>query len=337
MSIAPALAEAIRTLAPGVEDIRRGFTAPAPTESGGRPFRTVDGEQRPPIAPEPHVFYRLLSGAERDRAVTLGLAHPRSGGVPVPASCRGRYDFLARMAAINVEAAHAATSRGWGQVMGHHAERLGFVSAVRMAGTCLTAEGQTDVARAYLEEFGLLTPLRNLPDRASAERFAKGCNGPAWRRNDDASRLIAAWHAAGEAEPVAPGRGAKDLQRALAAGVLHRGEIDGSIGRNTKAALRAFQREAGLAIDGDAGPMTWAALETAAEKRAQEAKARGVRTLAAVGTAAGAGQALVGPIREATEPARSAHDFGDALQPPALAVGLLAFVAVGVLVWRWAK
>lgn len=37
--------------------------------------------------------------------------------------------------------------------------------------------------------------------------------------------------------------------------------VDGSFGAGTEAAVRAFQRDAGLAVDGICGPKTWAALD----------------------------------------------------------------------------
>jgi len=50
------------------------------------------------------------------------------------------------------------------------------------------------------------------------------------------------------------------LQRALATHGFSPGALDGDFGPRTQAALTAFQRHAGLALDGRAGPLTLAAL-----------------------------------------------------------------------------
>jgi predicted chitinase len=50
------------------------------------------------------------------------------------------------------------------------------------------------------------------------------------------------------------------LQRALAAHGFSPGALDGDFGPRTQAALTGFQRRAGLALDGRAGPLTLAAL-----------------------------------------------------------------------------
>ena len=39
-------------------------------------------------------------------------------------------------------------------------------------------------------------------------------------------------------------------------------QIDGSFGPKTEAAVKEFQQEAGLAVDGIVGPLTWGALES---------------------------------------------------------------------------
>lgn len=52
----------------------------------------------------------------------------------------------------------------------------------------------------------------------------------------------------------------RELQQALKARGFDPGDIDGVMGRNTIAAIRAFQASAGLEVDGIAGPDTRAAL-----------------------------------------------------------------------------
>jgi peptidoglycan hydrolase-like protein with peptidoglycan-binding domain len=55
-----------------------------------------------------------------------------------------------------------------------------------------------------------------------------------------------------------------ELQKALAAAGFNPHGFDGSFGPKTKAALLAFQRAAGITVDGRAGPQTWNALRARA-------------------------------------------------------------------------
>lgn len=52
----------------------------------------------------------------------------------------------------------------------------------------------------------------------------------------------------------------KVLQKALNALAFKAGDADGEFGPNTEAAVRRFQRKAGITIDGEVGPETWKAL-----------------------------------------------------------------------------
>lgn len=68
---------------------------------------------------------------------------------------------------------------------------------------------------------------------------------------------------------AAAGHGPEDLQRALNRALSGVGNfeplsVDGSIGRLTRDAVRLFQSRVGLHADGDAGPLTWIALDRAA-------------------------------------------------------------------------
>ncbi len=113
--------------------------------------------------------------------------------------------------------------------------------------------------------------------------FARGYNGPAWRRNGYASKLARAYkrfgggeasgeparRKAGESDtgPTLLRRGdagetVRDLQRALSA-LGYPLEPDGVFGRATQMAVRRFQTDHELTADGIAGPRTLAALHEA--------------------------------------------------------------------------
>ncbi|MDD4908119.1 MAG: peptidoglycan-binding domain-containing protein [Candidatus Omnitrophica bacterium] len=53
----------------------------------------------------------------------------------------------------------------------------------------------------------------------------------------------------------------KQVQRALKNAGYNPGAIDGKMGKQTREAIRDFQRANGLAIDGKAGKLTWALLK----------------------------------------------------------------------------
>ncbi len=58
------------------------------------------------------------------------------------------------------------------------------------------------------------------------------------------------------ARPAAGSLTKKDIQQALKNAGYYTGKIDGQIGRNTRKAIRAFQRANGLTVDGIAGIRT---------------------------------------------------------------------------------
>ena len=53
-----------------------------------------------------------------------------------------------------------------------------------------------------------------------------------------------------------------DIQKALKSAGFYDGEIDGKIGPDSREALRRFQRDNGMTVDGVCGRLTWAKLKT---------------------------------------------------------------------------
>jgi hypothetical protein len=256
--------------------------AVAEVESGGRAFALVDGRREPVIRFEGHYFDRRLSGSARERARAQGLASPKAGGVANPRSQAARWALVERAAAIDRKAAWESVSWGLGQVMGAHWAWLGYASIAAMVAEARDGiEGQTRQMLRFIEKAGLSEPLR----RRDWTAFARGYNGPAYRRNAYDTRLAAAYArhggrtdrpatADGDASPALLKRGSegeavRNLQRRLTA-LGHPLQDDGRFGATTESAVKAFQRRSKLPPDGIAGPRMLAAI-AAAEASSAEA------------------------------------------------------------------
>jgi len=237
-----------------------------------------------------------------DRAVREGLADPRPGGVANPRTYRARYALVERAAAIDEEAAAYACSWGWGQVMGANYPLLGLDSARDVRALAeQSVEGQSALVFGFVDGRGLTPYLNALPDREAATKFARAYNGPAHARNRYVPGLIDAWKRVGETRlgevvdpqrvPPPEDRSTRALQRALGGLGYYEGATDGIKGPATTAALRDFQRDNGLVVDGIPGPMSWAALDeaTRARARARERERAPERAGKAAGTVAAGG------------------------------------------------
>lgn len=273
-------------------------------ESSGRVFWTVEGQQLPAIRPETHHFYKQLSGVERDQAVAMGLAHPRRNAIKLPQSYAGIYQFYYRMCAINLEAAAASTSHGWGQVMGFNANSLGYSSARELADRAHQGlQGQTELVGRFLQANGLIPYMNSLPSMKAAEAIARKYNGPKWRENNYANDLVSNFHKvlSAESDLSTAGQSIRDLQVALTYLGYKPGAVDGYNGNATKAAVREFQRDNGLLPDGDAGPLTWSALDeqSATKRRGAKEEATNIGAAAATGIGATAiGVEVLGYVRD---------------------------------------
>lgn len=239
-------------------------------ESGGQALVEVDGRVMPPILFEYHVFHRRLRASQRPAAVAAGLAAPRWGQIAYPRRMSERYALLERAKLIDRDAAFAACSWGVGQVLGENARWLGYANAEALAAEAMAGvAGQVALMLRFVEKRGLREALAARDWTA----FAEGYNGPGHARHDYAGRLArayAAWRARPPAadEPAPLGVGAEGervvaVQRLLrAAGA--RLDADGFFGRQTRAAVLAFQAAEGLVCDGVVGRATLARLAAAA-------------------------------------------------------------------------
>lgn len=243
------------------------LTAVVTVESGGRIFARIGERREPVIRFEGHYFDRLCPPGRQEEARRLGLASPDAGAVANPASQAARWGLLERAARIDRSAAYRSTSWGIGQVMGEHWHRLGFPSVEAMVAEARSGfSGQLRLMTLYIEHAGLASALRE----RNWEAFARGYNGPAFRRFGYHERLAAAYAGRSSSprpRPTVLRRGdAGERVLALQSLLVEAGEalgVDGRFGPATDRAVRSFQGRKGLAVDGLAGPDTIAALQSA--------------------------------------------------------------------------
>jgi hypothetical protein len=134
-----------------------------------------DAKRRPIILFEPHVFYRNLQGAERQRAVEEGLAYQKWGAKPYPRGQDAQYDRLSRAAKIDEEAAFRSISVGLGQVLGKNYAAAGCSSAVEMFEQARESEAaQLGHMLGFIRARRIDDDLRN----RNWETFARVYNGP---------------------------------------------------------------------------------------------------------------------------------------------------------------
>lgn len=250
----------------------REISAPAlaaiiEVESNGIAFAKVDGRDVPLIRIEGHYFYRLVQAKKQQQARSAGLASPKAGAIKNPKSQENRYHMFQRMCDIDKDAAIMSCSWGVGQVMGVHWPKLGFASADNfrifvMAGL----KNQIEVMVRFIEYTGLLDELK----RQDWAGFARGYNGPTYKKNDYHNKMAKAFVAYGGLAVISPASGmlrigssgsaVRELQTLLQrAGYSI--AVDGDFGPATKKVVVEFQFAQKLEVDGVVGPKTQQALK----------------------------------------------------------------------------
>ena len=240
----------------------------AAVESAGVPFWRVGGRDVPPMRFEGHYFYRLLKGRVREKAVSLGLAHPRVGGVPNPRSWLARYALLERAKAVDENAALMSCSWGLGQVMGAHYAALGYTSLQAMVAKAFEGvTGQVDLMVRFIDKNG----LRKFVNTKNWAAFAHAYNGPGYRKNRYDAKMASAY-----ARYTGKGKrlnsAAAEIQRDLRRLGYDTGPVDGVIGNKTKSAILQFQTDNGLIADGLVGAVTQEAIDDALARRRRKKK-----------------------------------------------------------------
>lgn len=152
-------------------------------EARGQGF---DSKGRPVMLFEPHIFYRELTGNQRDAAVRRGLAYKRwKRNYP-----RDSYPRLEQAMKINENAALRSCSWGLGQIMGFNCELAGYATAKEMVEAFKESEGnQLQGMVNFIKNAGLDDELRNHDWRG----FARGYNGPGYAKHGYHDRLRRAY------------------------------------------------------------------------------------------------------------------------------------------------
>lgn len=238
-------------------------------ESAGRVSVVIGSRHEPLIRFEGHYFDQRLKGEARDRARRARLADPYAGAVKNPSSQAARWALLNRAMEIDAQAAMESVSWGLGQVMGAHWQWLGFASVTELVNLARSGvAGQIELMVRYIEKANLAGALQ----RRDWAAFARGYNGRNYAKHGYHTKLAAAYRrhsngvspkvpsAAGMLRLGSKGARVRELQQLLVrAG--YPVTVDGDFGPATATAVRSFQAEADLEIDGVAGPETMRALE----------------------------------------------------------------------------
>jgi hypothetical protein len=224
---------------------------------------------------EGHKFDKYVGKSRQVKARRMGLAHPKMGGVKNPRDQADRHKLFMRAYRFDRDAAIKSTSFGVGQVMGFNAEMLGFTGAYEFYKYVETGpEAQVDVMMRYIRNAGLVDELR----RADFTGFARGYNGPAYKKYKYDTRMRQAYNRLSKAPPIAVRRDIdtlhigdrgsdviawQDKLQRFGLSVLS----DGDFGTDTKAATESFQRQVGLRADGVVGKHTRRAMADAIKGR----------------------------------------------------------------------
>ncbi|HEY7204570.1 MAG TPA: N-acetylmuramidase domain-containing protein [Methylomirabilota bacterium] len=210
-------------------------------------------DRRPQILFERHWFHKQTSGAFSARAPDLSSA--RAGGYGPGGAAQ--YQRLMRAIALDRRAALRSTSWGIGQVMGFHAESLGYPDVEAMVeGMVADEDEQLRAVAAFIVGKGLHRALQ----RQDWTTFAKGYNGSDFAKNRYDEKLRHE-HDDLVANGL-PDLRLRDAQMRLLFRGFDPGPIDGELGNLTRAALRRFQTQVGLPATGEPDEATLTRLET---------------------------------------------------------------------------
>jgi hypothetical protein len=197
-------------------------------------------DRRPQILYERHIFHRLTNG--RHDTGNADISSEKAGGY---VGGSGEYARLEKAIALDREAALQSASWGIGQVMGFNYEVAGFTTMDAMVEDMVKDENAQLLAMAnFIKGNNLAGALQ----RRNWVSFARGYNGPEFKKNEYDSRLAAA-HA--KYKTILPDLALRTAQASLLYLGFDPGPIDGLRGRRTRSALMLFQAQSALPETGD--------------------------------------------------------------------------------------
>jgi hypothetical protein len=162
---------------------------------------------------------------------------------------------LNEAAELDDEAAHRSASWGLFQIMGFNHVAAGYSRLFDFIGVQYVSEGlQLQCGINFILAQGLDKHLKV----GDWPAFAKGYNGPDYAKNRYDEKLATAFdrYKTGSEEPK---KNITDLQHALNKFGFNL-TVDGVMGSRTEVAIREFQKQQGLTVDGVSGPQTLKAL-----------------------------------------------------------------------------
>lgn len=241
-------------------------------EAAGSGF---DSQGRPKMLFEPHVFYRELgAGTKREQAVKQGLAYAKWGAKPYP---KDSYPRL--IEAMKIDEAAALRSASWGasQVLGDNFKMAGFSSVQEMVDAmCEDEDNHIEAMIEFVKSSGIDDDLRRLAalkrptTAADCAPIARVYNGPGYAEHNYHGRMATAhnkwkkikdtpWSPESATGPIIVAQGDADFDRDIIRnvqqmlkdkGYVEVGKVDGIAGKDTAAAISAFQIVEGLPVDG---------------------------------------------------------------------------------------
>jgi len=216
-------------------------------------------DKRPKILFERHHFHRFTNG--KFSASNPDISSSKAGGYKGNTAEYGRLERAAKL-----DRAAALKSASWGafQIMGSNHKVAGFNDVESFCKAM--CEGEDDHLRAFVK-FVKANRLDDELCRRDWEGFARGYNGPNFRKFHYAEKLGAAYTVFSTVSPRTDGSPRRTLKMGDEGDdvewlqtVLKVDPADGDFGPATKLAVLEFQMKRGLKADGIAGPDTQAAL-----------------------------------------------------------------------------